>query len=203
VSPRQYTLGARAEAASATRHRILRAARALLVQGDFRRVTVDEIASSAGVARATVYHRLGSKVGIFEALVVDLEQRAGLEQLIAIIETESPATLVESVIAAGCQYWGTDPDLVRAAIALGRLQPDLARVLAPHDAGRSQLIRRMVERLSEAGRLGPACTHQEATDVLWLVTSFDAFDMLAQGRDLSQRAVAERLTALAEARLRA
>jgi hypothetical protein len=34
-------------------------------------------------------------------------------------------------------------------------------------------------------------------DILWLLTSFDAYDMLSQGRNLSQDGVAERLTELA------
>ncbi len=118
----------------------------LLVAGDFRRVPIDQIAATADVARATVYHQFGSKPGLFEALVVDLEQRAGLEQLIAVIETEPAETLVQAVIAAGCRYWATDPDLVRAATALARLQPDLGRLVAPHDAGRLRLLSRMVDR---------------------------------------------------------
>jgi AcrR family transcriptional regulator len=199
VSPRRYTLRARAETANATRHRILRAARSLLVEGDFGRVTVDEIAARADVARATVYHQFGSKLGVFEALVRDLEQRAGLEQLVDVIETEPPATLVKSVVAAGCRYWATDPDLVRTATALSRLQPDVERVLAPHDAGRLRLLKRMVDRLSQAGALRPDCAPQLAMDILWLLTSFDTYDLLSHGRDLSQKGVADRLTALAEA----
>ena len=199
MSPRRYTLGVRAEATNATRHRILTATRALLVAGDVRRVTVDEIAATADVARATVYHQFGSKLGVFEALVADLEQRAGLEQLVAVIQTEPPATLVRAVIAAGCRYWATDPDLVRTVTALARLQPDLERVVAPHDAGRLQLLVRLVDRLSQSGVLRPGCPPQRAVDFLWLLTSFDAYDMLSQGRKLSQDSVAERLTALAGA----
>jgi AcrR family transcriptional regulator len=199
VSARRYTLRARAEATNATRDRILNAARALLVEGDFRRVTVDQIAATADVARATVYHQFGSKVGVFEALVINLEQRAGLERLVAVIETEPPATLVRAVIAAGCRYWATDPDLVRTATALARLQPDLERVVAPHDAGRLRLLSRMVDRLSESGVLRPGCPPRQAVDHLWLLTSFDAYDMLSQGRELSQDEVAQRLAELAEA----
>ena len=199
MSPRRYTLGVRAEATNATRHRILTATRALLVAGDVRRVTVDEIAATADVARATVYHQFGSKLGVFEALVADLEQRAGLEQLVAVIQTEPPATLVRAVIAAACRYWATDPDLVRTVTALARLQPDLERVVAPHDAGRLRLLGRMVDRLSQSGVLRPGYPPQRAVDFLWLLTSFDAYDMLSQGRKLSQDRVAERLTALAGA----
>jgi hypothetical protein len=57
----------------------------------------------------------------------------------------------------------------------------------------------MVDRLSQSGVLRPGCPPQRAVDFLWLLTSFDAYDMLSQGRKLSRDGVAERLTELAGA----
>jgi hypothetical protein len=91
--------------------------------------------------------------------------------------------------------------LVRAATALARLQPDLGQVLTPHDAGRLRLLRRMVDRLSEERALDRDCSPEEALDILWLLTSFDAYDILARGRDLTQDAVADHLTMLAKSRI--
>ncbi len=199
MSPRRYTLGARAEAAGRTRERVLAAARELLVAGDVQRVTVDEIAARADVSRATVYQRFGSKVGVFEALVGDLERRAGLEDLAGVVETHPVDGLIGAVAAAGCRYWATDPELARTTIALSRLQPEVAEMLAPHDAGRVRLLERMVERLEAAGLLG--CPPVVALDALWLLTSFDAYDLLATGRGLTPEQAAEQLTALLTARL--
>ncbi len=199
MSPRRYTLGARAEAVGRTRERVLAAARELLVAGDVQRVTVDEIAARADVSRATVYQRFGSKVGVFEALVGDLERRAGLEELAGVVETHPVDGLIGAVASAGCRYWATDPELARTTIALSRLQPEVAEMLAPHDAGRVRLLERMVERLAAAGLLG--CPPAVALDALWLLTSFDAYDLLATGRGLTPEQAAEQLTALLTARL--
>ena len=201
MSPRRYTMGARAEAVGRTRERILAAARELLVTGDVQRVTVDEIAANADVARATVYQRFGSKVGVVEGLVEDLERRAGLDELVTVVRAHPPEGLIRAVAVAGCRYWATDPDLVRTITALGRLQPEIAEMLAPHDAGRAVVLERMADRLEAGGVLSPTCPRAAAFDVLWLLTSFDAYDLLAAGRGLAPGAVAEQLTAVLEARL--
>jgi hypothetical protein len=46
--------------------------------------------------------------------------------------------------------------------------------------------------------LRPDITEHEAADVLWLLTSFDSFDLLYTGRGLPVDEVARRLTATAE-----
>jgi AcrR family transcriptional regulator len=201
VSPRRYTLGQRADAVAQTRQRVLTAARRLLVAGDVRRLTVDQIAAEADVARATVYHQFGSKAGVIEALVHDLEQRAGLAELAGIIETERPDDLIPSVVRAGCRYWATDQDLARKITALARLQPEIEQMVAPHDAGRMRLLQCMVDRLADGGVLSQRSTTRDALDLLWLLTSFDTYDLLTAGRGLSSEEVAERLTELLQARL--
>ena len=46
--------------------------------------------------------------------------------------------------------------------------------------------------------LRPDITAEEAANVLWLLTSFDGFDVLFTGRGLSLEAVVDVLTAMAE-----
>jgi AcrR family transcriptional regulator len=201
VSPRSYTLGARAVGIAETRRRVLSAARDLFLEHDVRMVTMNEVARRADVARATVYHQFGSKLGLVEALVEDLEQRAGLEALIAVVQDDPPARLIGSVIAAGCDYWATDPDLVRKISALGSLQHDVQALLAEHDSGRLTILTRMVERLAAARVLHSECAPEHAIDVLWVLTSFDAYDLLTRGRRLSHDTAADTLTRLAESEL--
>src|SRR4051794_41803313 len=77
MSPRPYRLGRRAESIEQTRERILAATRDLLVRDGYRSTSLDEIARTADVARATVYYQFGSKAGLLQALVADIERRAG------------------------------------------------------------------------------------------------------------------------------
>ncbi|MDE9366699.1 TetR/AcrR family transcriptional regulator [Luteipulveratus sp. YIM 133132] len=186
--PRTYRMGARAEAAEATRDRVVHAARDLLVEEGFHRMSVDAVAARADVARATVYQRFGSKAGLLEAVLVDLEGRAGLAGLAELVATAPPDRLVAEVVTAGCRYWATDPDLCRMILAVATADPATASVLRDHDAGRRTLLQQVVARLGHSGDAA-----DEALDVLWVLTSFDAFDLLSR----DHRAAAERLTTMA------
>jgi AcrR family transcriptional regulator len=154
------------------------------------------------VARATVYHQFGSKLGLLEAVVRDFEERAGLDALVRLVETAPADRLIRAVVTAGCDYWATDPPLTRTVIAFAVTDADAARQLAGHDAGRLRLLSRLVDRLIAEGR-PPACSPAQAVDTLWLLTSFGAYDELARGRGLATAAVAELLADLAERRLAA
>ena len=198
MNPRRYTMGARASAVADTRGRVVAAARELFVEGGFHRASVDELARRADVARATVYHQFGSKLGVFEAVVRDFEERAGLGALVRVVESAPPQGLLREAITAGCAYWATDPALARKAIAMASMQPEVQELLDRHDAGRLRLLNRLVDRLLEAGLLSDGCSPQRAVDVLWLLTSFDAYDLLTRGRNLQQSEAADTLVRLAE-----
>jgi AcrR family transcriptional regulator len=188
-------MGARAATVAATRGRIVAAARALLLEGDFRSVTMDEVARRADVARATVYHHLSSKSGMFEAVLTDREERAGLDELAAVAAEAPVDRLVRDLVRASTRYWATDPELTRTAIALAHLEPALQALLDRHDARRRDLLAVAVDRLG--GKPKPAL------DTLWLTTSFEAYDLLTSGRGLSTPKAAKALTKLTEARLAA
>jgi hypothetical protein len=53
-------------------------------------------------------------------------------------------------------------------------------------------------RLAEQGLLRRGVSQRRAADLLWVITSFDAFDLLYTGRGLSTAEVARVLVAAAE-----
>ena len=57
---------------------------------------------------------------------------------------------------------------------------------------------RIAAQLHEQGQLRPGVSAEEANDVLWVITSFETFDLLYSGRGLPLDAVVERLTEIAE-----
>lgn len=201
MSPRPYRMGTRTSAVAQGRARVAAAARELFADRGFHRVSLDEVARRADVARATVYHQFGSKIGLLEAVVRDFEQRAGLEALAELVETAPPDRLIRAVVTAGCDYWATDPMLARQVIAFATTDAEAAHLLTRHDAGRLRLLSRMVDRLSAAGRLPDSCPTERALDTLWLLTGFVAYDELSRGRALSTPAAAELLADLAECRI--
>ena len=82
------------------------------------------------------------------------------------------------------------------SIACGSSAPDHASI----DAGAEPASDAPSEtpRASEHDLLRPGLTVEEAAHVLWLLTNFDAFDVLYTGRGLSLEAVVEVLTTTAE-----
>lgn len=69
-APRPYRMGARAEAAEATRVRILEAARRQFAERPYEQVVLEDVARDAGVTVQTVLRRFQSKERLFGAVAV-------------------------------------------------------------------------------------------------------------------------------------
>ena len=80
MSPRAYRLGKREAVIEETRERIIEAARELFGKSGFYGVSLDDVATRAGVARATVYYQFESKFGLLDAIIAAIIQRVGLER---------------------------------------------------------------------------------------------------------------------------
>jgi len=73
---------------------------------------------------------------------------------------------------------------------------EISRVIADVEQNRLPLLAGLVERLEAAGQLSPDVPPARALDVLWMLSSFEAFDQLLTGRALTVEEVAEILTHL-------
>ena len=92
MSPRPYRLGQRQVLTEQTRERILTATRELLMTSDgFSGFSIDAVARQADVARMTVYHQFGSKIGLLEALTDVLAAQGGMQQLASAFRQPDPS----------------------------------------------------------------------------------------------------------------
>ena len=203
MSPRPYRLGAREAAVDDTRRRILDAARALFSSAGFHGASLDKMAARADVARATVYHHFGSKLGLLDALMLDTQERAGMNQL-ARIEAEQPtaADALRAGLRAHCRCWAREQILFRNLLGLAAVDPEARKVVDRHDARWRAGIEAFTERLDREGALRPGWTTEQAATVLHLLFSFETFDRLHARNDQSVDATAELLIALAAAAVR-
>jgi AcrR family transcriptional regulator len=197
VSPRPYRLGQRAASVTQTRARILAATRELLCADGAQGVVMDEVAQRADVARATVYYQFGSKHGLLEAIVDEVQQRAGQQQIARAAELANPVQALRRTFLLGCRFWASEQLIVRRLTGLAAVDPEIRDVLASADQHRLVLVTRLVDRLADAGQLAAGCSRDRAIDVLWLLSSFEAFDQLFTGRRLPPREVATVLLDLA------
>jgi AcrR family transcriptional regulator len=184
MTPRRYNLGKRASSTEQTRARVLKAARDLLAHGGFTSMSVDEVARRADVARATVYYQFRSKSGLLEAVVQDIQRRAGQAQIVQAVDTPDPVQALREAFIRGSRFWASEHQLVGKLIGLAAIDPDVRHALASVEGDRLPLLEALVERLHVAGRLSRSCPPQRAIDVLWMLSSFEAFDQLHTGRHL-------------------
>jgi AcrR family transcriptional regulator len=198
MDKRRYVQRRRAESAAQTRERILTAARDSLRNGPIGAVRVDEIAREAGVARSTIYVLFGSRAGLFDALAVDLLERAGFDRLGAAFRlTDAREALFES-FGVAAEIYASEPDLTRSILTLAATDPDAAAAVRRFEHGRWPGMVALARRLQAQAHLRANVQRTEAAQILWVLTSFGTFDQLFRERGLSAAATAERLGTIAE-----
>jgi AcrR family transcriptional regulator len=176
MPPRPYRLGRRQAAIDRTRARILQAARALLIARDSAAFSIDRVARRARVTRATVYQRFGSRSKLLEALFDDLARRGGMGNLASAFSEADPELALARFVATFGRFWTAHRAIHRRLLALGALDAGLERTLRARQEWRRQGLRLIVARLRERdGR----STQNEMIDLLFALTSFQTFDVLA------------------------
>jgi AcrR family transcriptional regulator len=180
MSPRPYRLGQRQKATEQTRSRILTAARELLLASDaFSGFSIDAVARQADVARMTVYHQFGSKIGLLEALSDSLAAHGGMEQLANAFRQPDPLKALDEFITVFSRFWQSDRLVTRRLRALSALDPDFEKVVKARDERRRQGLHVIVLRSEEKyGKPAPEA-FDEIINILFTLLSFESFDTLA------------------------
>jgi AcrR family transcriptional regulator len=198
MSKRRYRQQARAEAAEATRQRVLDALYELLRDRPAEPVSVDEIAQHARVSRSTVYLVFGSRGGLFDALTESLLAGAGYDRIQeAVLHPDARETL-RGGLEGGVRMYAAHHDVLRVLYAAGKLDPDGAgRAIARSERRRYESMGWLADRLAEQDQLSPDVPPERAAHVIWLLASFDAYDLLV-ARGLEPEDVTRILTETAE-----
>jgi AcrR family transcriptional regulator len=198
---RPYVQRARAEAAAETRRQVLEAARAAVLADGRLEFGVGEIAAAAGVARSTVYAAFGSRAGLLAALADETLHRAGLETVIAEYMRPDPVDALEHSLVASCRMYAADHRVFGRLLMLRAVDPEAVAPLARSLDDRAIGMASLAERLDGAGRLRPELSRERAAHVLWVLTSFWAFDELFSGRNLDADGCARILIEMARSTL--
>ena len=180
MSPRPYRLGQRQVATEQTRTRIIQAARELLMAPDgFSNFSIETVARQADVARMTVYHQFGSKLGLLEALCDSLAASGGMQQLANAFRQSNPLEALNEYILTFGGFWEADRLVMRRLRALAALDPDFEQVIRTRDEWRRKGVRVIAQRISEVQVPVPSETFDETVNILFTLTSFETFDTLA------------------------
>ena len=199
MAPRQYRQKLRAEAAGETRRAILDTLYERIKSGPATPISVDEVAKLAGVARSTVYLIFGSRAGLFHALFDEVLRGKEYEELLKAVYHPDALQMLRGGIRATVRLYASHADVQRVFYAMAQLDPEAY----PFPAGRAEEerrggMRRLAQTLAEQGLIREGLSVGDATHILWLITSFAAFDQLYSGRGLSADKAADLLIDMAE-----
>ena len=183
---RSYEQKARAESAAETRGKIIDAVIDQLRKAPAKRVSVDAVARGAGVARSTVYLVFGSRAGLFDAVAGEVYERAGYPRLLEAVRVPDPRDTLRGGITAGVHVFAAYRDVFRALHSMEELEPEaVGGAIGRIEENRAEGMAWLARRLSRSKQLRPGVTIKEASHVLWIAASFEAFDLLYSGRGLS------------------
>ena len=199
MAKRRYEQRERAEAAERTRRRILDSVIEHLRTSPGEPLSVEGIADRADVARSTVYAIFGSRAGLFDAVAADVLEGDAYDRLLeAKFEPDARKHLRVGFVH-GTEMMARDRDVVRALFSMAPLDPDgVGAAVRRREESRARGMRRVARRLREQDLLAPGVSAADAEHTLWVLTSFEAFDLLHTGRGLSPAAAARLLTETAE-----
>jgi AcrR family transcriptional regulator len=199
MATRRYEQRQRAEAAEQTRRRILDAVIERLRKAPAEPVSIDLIAEMAGVARSTVYAIFGSRAGLFDAVAADVLEREDYERLLEAKHERDAREHMRVGFRTATEMLAADRDIVRALFSMAQLdERAIGDAVRKREESRAAGMARLARRLGEQDLLRPDVSVEDAEHILWVLTSFESFDLLYTGRGLSAEVVADMLFATAE-----
>jgi AcrR family transcriptional regulator len=199
MAPRKYEQRQRAEAAEETRRRILDAVYERLTEAPTQAVSIDQVARMAKVARSTVYLIFGSRDGLFDAVARDLFDRGGFDRIVQAVAHPDPRETMRNGIRGSTHMFAAHRDVFRALVSMAQLDPQaVGGTVERADRNRAAGMAALAQRLADQDELRGGVTVDAAANLLWILTSFDAYDLLATGRGLSADEAADLLIETAE-----
>jgi AcrR family transcriptional regulator len=164
--------------------RILDAALVLIQKRKGADVTMAEIAKAARVSRQAMYLHFANRADLMLALVRHADEKRGLLEEIRKIR-EAPTGLAAMFEMVSLQA-RTNPSIwaiARALDAVRRSDEAVERGWQDRLEHRLEGCRQIVARMHKEGALKPGVSQEEATDVLWTLTSLRTWEDLVLGRD--------------------
>lgn len=185
---RTYRMRVRADAAAATRERILAATRALAFDDLVLEPTLQQVAAAAATTPQTVLRHFGSRAALLEEV-----ERTARELILA---ERAPASHDDdAALASLLEHYEVRGDFVLAV--LGRAGTD-PRAAAIADLGRQEHRRWVAEVFGE--RLPPSAAEREvALDLLVVASDVFTWRLLRRDLRLPRDVVADRMRTLIHA----
>jgi hypothetical protein len=119
-------------------------------------------------------------------------ERAGIKSS---FELADPAEALRSVLSSAVRFWAAEEDLHRSLYGLAEIDPAARAFVDRQTSGRRTDLRRLSERLHDAGQLRPV--QDDALALLLVATSFATYDELRRNAKLTPGAVEQAVARVA------
>jgi AcrR family transcriptional regulator len=182
--------------------RVLEAAEQLIRENAFHTATMDELAAAAGVSRATVFNRFGSKLGVLQALFRRGMEGPEMKAIWDALAIEDPVESLETTVDASCAIWEVCGYVVEQLQAIVVLEPDASALIEEQEAEQRESLQDLARRLARAGHLRSGLSEARTAATLHMLTSLETFLWLRRDYELSLRQTRETITELARSLLR-
>jgi AcrR family transcriptional regulator len=177
------TDGRRAASTAATRRAIIEAGRALLATREWRNFTLEAVATNAGVTRVTVYNQVQSKYGLLDAVLTELTERAGMDQLLTNTRDLDATAARLAIVEQTCRFWHAERDVLRPLFGLAAIDQEVAATLAEREQWRRDQLEQLLDRLVEEAPNVNRFDRPALLAGVVAVTSFPTYDALGELAD--------------------
>ena len=196
MAARSYT-ASRRRGRPASVELVLDASERLIREDGFHAATMDELAAAAGVSRATVFNRFGSKLGVLEALFNRCLESPEMEAVLGAFEVDDPVAGLDAVVETSCAMWEGHGFIVEQLEAIASLEGGARALLEGQWEQQRAALAGLARRLARAGRLRPGLGEARATATLHMLTSLESFLSLRREYGLSLRQTRDTIGELA------
>ena len=201
MATRSYTTSRR-QGSPESVDRVLDAAERLIREDAFHTATMDELAAAAGVSRATVFNRFGSKLGVLQTLFTRGMEGPEMRAIQEALAIDDPVASLEAAIDASCAIWEAYGFVHEQLQAIVVLEPDASALVERQREEQRADLQGLARRLARASRLRPGVSEARAAATLHMLTSLESFLWLRREYGLSLRQTRETIAELARTLLR-
>ena len=145
---------------------------------------MDELARRAGVSRATLFSRFGSKLGVLEALSLRCAGGPEMRALREAQAVEDPVAAVDALLVAGCDLWEKEGYIMVQLKAIVVLEPDASAIIDAQYDDQRRGMEDLARALQRAGQLREGWSVARATAALHALTSVETFMLLRRDHGL-------------------
>jgi len=182
--------------------RVLDAAERLMREDAFHTATMEQLAAAAGVSRATVFNRFGTKLGVLQALYGRCVTSPEMSAVTDALAIDDPLRALDEVIDTACAMWEAHGFVQEQLQAIVVLEPGVSALVDEQRDEQRRDLEALTRRLARADLLRPGLGEARVTATLHMLTSLETFVWLRREHGLSLRQTRTTITDLAHTQLR-